>query len=258
MNQVKAQIEGGQLLGAVKAQLVTMAKPGVSFADIDTKATALLMETGGQPSFSMVPGYHWSTCININDGIVHGIPHPDLHIKSGDLVTIDVGLYHRGFHTDTSTSLIVGKPHGEAAHFLEVGRQTLVKAIAVAIPGNKVWDISHVIQTEIEAAGYNVVRDLTGHGVGKQLHMDPAITCYTTGSRDSSPTLSQGQAIAIEVMYTMGDYHLVKSPDDWTLSTRDHSLSAVFEETIIVSSPHPQVVTLAPWENNIFLIKSLE
>lgn len=241
-HQIKAQIAGGQLLSQVKSQLIDLAKPGISLSYIDNQAEKLLLATGGKPSFKMVSGYHWSTCININDGIVHGIPHEHLTIKSGDLVTIDVGLYFQGFHTDTSISFFVGKTTKSNQKFLTTGQLTLEKAISVATPNHTVWDISHVIQTQIENAGYNVVRDLTGHGVGKRLHQEPAIPCYTQGDKLHSPVLYQNQVLAIEVMYTRGDWHLVKSSDDWTLSTQDKSLSAVFEETVIVQ-PQPQVVT---------------
>lgn len=242
-HQIKAQRTGGHFLAQIKPQLVAATKPGINLAQLDELAEKLLLQTGGQPSFKMVPGYHWSTCINLNDSIVHGIPRSSLVIKSGDLVTLDIGLYYKGFHTDTSVSFIVGKAPAATHEFLNVGKQTLSLAIDQAIPGNTVWDISHTIQTQIEAAGYSAVRDLTGHGVGKQLHQEPAIPCYTSGSRDSSPRLQAGQAIAIEVMYTQGDWHLIKSPDNWTLGTRDRSLSAVLEETVIVNQP-PEAVTL--------------
>ena len=146
-HRLKAQRQGGAHLASVKAALVAAAKPGVSFASLDQLAEKLLRDTGGQPSFQMVPGYSWSICININDGIVHGIPHPHLKIADGDLVTIDVGLFYKGYHTDTSTSFVAGLSTPKKDHFLEVGRNTLQQAIAAAIPGNKVWDISHAIQT---------------------------------------------------------------------------------------------------------------
>ncbi len=235
------QVQGGRLLAEVKQQLVNSAKPGTDLESIEALATKLLNQTGGQPSFKMVPGYHWSTCININSGIVHGIPKGTL--KSGDLVTIDVGLYFKGYHTDTSTSFIVGSAPDTTRHFLQAGIDTLPLAIDQARPGNHVWDISNAIQESIEAAGYQVVRDLTGHGVGKKLHQNPAIPCFTSGSRTNTPVLTQGQALAIEVMYVQGDWHTVTAPDRWTISTRDGNLSAVFEETIILTADKPLVVT---------------
>ena len=242
-HQRQAQRQGGRFLATIKQQLVKAAKPGISFEAIDRLAERLLLKTGGEPSFKRVPGYYWSTCINVNAGIVHGIPTSSQKFKSGDLVTIDTGLYFQGFHTDTSTSFVIGRATPEQELFLSAGRATLASALKAATAGAKIWDISQAIQTGIESAGYNVVRDLTGHGVGRQLHEEPAITCYTQGPREASPTISKGQALAIEVMYTMGDWHLVTAPDGWTISTVDGSPSAVFEETVIVTHHAPEVIT---------------
>lgn len=242
-HQLKAQRQGGKLLAQIKKRLIKAAQPHTTLEEIDQLAEKLLLKTGGQPSFKMVPGYFWSTCINLNQGIVHGIPASSLKIHSGDLVTIDVGLYYQGFHTDTSTSFVVGPSNPQLDTFLQTGQATLHQAIAQARPGNSVWDISHTIQQHIEAAGYSVVRDLTGHGVGKQLHQPPAIPCYINRPKSSYPTLTKGQTIAIEVMYTQGNWRLQKDLDGWTLATADNSLSAVFEETVIVNAAKPEAVT---------------
>lgn len=242
-SQLEAQRHGGKLLSQVKQKLVKAAHPGISFKEIDDLAEKLLLATGGEPSFKRVPGYYWSTCINVNDGIVHGIPDPAVKLKEGDLVTIDTGLYYKGYHTDTSTSFVLGEPTKEQKRFLHAGRTTLDKAIKVATAGAKIWDISEAIQTGIEAEGYNVVRDLTGHGVGKELHEEPAITCYTEGKRDRSPTIYKGQVLAIEVMYTSGDWHLKTDSDGWTIRTVDGSISAVFEETVIITDKAAEVIT---------------
>ena len=233
--------EGGLLLAQVKQQLVKMAKPGITLEAIDQIAEKLLLETGGKPSFKTVPGYHWSTCINTNADIVHGIPKGTL--KSGDLVTIDVGLLYKGFHTDTSTSFVVGETTSDKEDFLQIGKSTLDKAISVATVGNQVWDISHCIQKNVEAAGFSVVRTLTGHGVGRQLHMEPSIPCYTSGAKSNSPTLKEGQTLAIEVMYAMGDWATQTRSDGWTITMKDGQLSAVFEETIIVTKQCPERIT---------------
>lgn len=239
--RVKAQIAGGKLLAQIKKQLIHSIKPGTDLAHIDKQAEMLLLKTGGQPSFKMVPGYHWSTCINLNQGIVHGIPRGQ--VKSGDLVTLDIGLYYQGFHTDTSTSFLVGKPTSEAEKFLNQGKKVLKKTISITKAGKRVWDISHQIQQGIEAAGYSVVRNLTGHGVGEELHQEPSIPCYTSGNRSQSPVLYQDQSIAIEVMYCQGHWLTTTDSDGWTISTQDGKLSAVFEETVIVTKDKPIVVT---------------
>ena len=239
--QAKAQIEGGRLLAKIKKQLNNLCKPGTDLANIDKKAEKLLLKTGGKPSFKMVPGYHWSTCININDGIVHGIPKGLL--KSGDLVTLDIGLFYQGFHTDTSSSFLIGNGTKSAQQFLQVGKKTLQQAISQAKVGNRVWDISETIQQGVEAAGFSVVRNLTGHGVGEQLHQEPAIPCFTVGSKTNSPILTKDQAIAIELMYCQGNWATKTDEDDWTISTEDGLLSAVFEETVIITKGKPIVTT---------------
>lgn len=242
-SQVKAQTKGGQLLGKIKNKLKEFAAPGVKLEDIDQLALKLINQTGGQASFQMVPGYNWATCINTNHGIVHGIPKGTL--KSGDLVTIDVGLFLDGYHTDTSTSFVIGKPTTVQSLFLQTGEATLKKAISQAIPGNHTWDISHVIQQNIESAGYSVVRNLTGHGVGINLHQEPAIPCFTKPKRSNTPKLHKNQALAIEVMYCQGHWQTITGPDNWTISTKDGKLSAVFEETVLVTNSRPKVVTAA-------------
>ncbi|MFC1749916.1 type I methionyl aminopeptidase [Pseudomonadota bacterium] len=242
MNQrVKAQIKGGKLLAKIKQELIDSIKPGIKLEHIDKQAEDLLRKTGGTPSFQMVPGYSWSTCINLNQGIVHGIPKGS--IKSGDLVTLDIGLFYQGYHTDTSSSFFVGPTTPKNKKFLDTGKKVLAKSISVAKANNRVFDISEKIQQGIESAGYSVVRNLTGHGVGEQLHQDPAIPCFTQGSRSNSPILSADQAIAIEVMYCMGDWHTKIEADGWTISTQDEKLSAIFEETIIITNNKPIIAT---------------
>ncbi len=239
--KTKAQTTGGRLLAHIKKQLINAAKPGIKLEVLDHQAESLLKQTGGQPSFQMVPGYSWATCINLNSGIVHGIPKGV--IQDGDLVTIDIGLFYKGFHTDTSTSFIAGTPDPQILKFLQVGQKVLQKAIAEAKPGNRVWDISYAIQKGIESAGYSVVRNLTGHGVAQELHQEPTIPCFTRGNRSNSPLLENDQSLAIEVMYCQGNWHTITDSDGWTITTADQSLSAVFEETIILTKNKPLLIT---------------
>lgn len=241
-HQLKAQLQGGKLLASIKDQLVTATKPGIALEQIDQLAEKLLTQTGGQPSFQLVPGYHWATCINLNQGLVHGIPKGTF--KKGDLATIDVGLFFKGYHTDTSTSFIVGAAkNATKQRLLNIGRQTLQAAINQVKPGNKIWDISHTIQTRIEAAGFSVARNLTGHGVGKELHQEPTITCYSQGNRSSSPAIKVGDALAVEVIYCQGSHQTVVESDGWTISTKDGQLSAVFEDTVLVTNQDCLVAT---------------
>lgn len=240
--RITAMRMGGKKLAAIKNHLAELAQTQSSLTELDHEAERLIKKTGGQPSFKTVPNYHWCTCININDGIVHGIPKGT--IKQGDLVTIDIGLLYKGYHTDTATSFVVGTPSSQQNKFLSTGRAVLAQAINQAIPGNKIIDISRTIQTGIESAGYNVIRELTGHGVGEELHQPPSIPCFVSNSPDRRVKLKPGMTIAIEVMYAMGDWPLVLAEDEWTLSTRDGQPSAVFEETVLVTKTEPEILTL--------------
>lgn len=230
--------QAGQKLAQIRDQLVQVAAPGVLLEDIENLANSLIREAGGKPSFAMVPGYHWATCISLNDAIVHGIPKGQF--KSGDMATIDVGMFFQGFHTDTAFSFVVGESSPQKDKFLKVGQDTLAKTIELAKPGNKVRDLSACMQKSVEAAGYGVVRSLTGHGIGRILHDEPSIPCFVESGPSS--TLKVGQTIAVEVMYTMGNYETVTDKDGWTVRTIDGSLTAVFEHTLVVADP-PQILT---------------
>ena len=235
--------EGGKRLGAIKTQLMSAVKAGVTPLEIDSLCRELILKGGDQPSFKMVPGYSHSTCINVNEGIVHGIPG-STPFKAGDLVKVDLGLYHEGFHLDSAFTLQVPPLDPKVSTFISVGQQALKLAIAQARPGNSIYDISLAMQDTIETAGYKAIRDLTGHGVGRELHMEPYIPCYADRS-SKKHVIHPNQTLAIEVMYAMGDYHLVEAPDGWTLSTQDGSLTGMIEETVFVSEEGPIILTQA-------------
>jgi len=185
--EIKIMQEGGRKLSAVLRQLVEMAKPGVTLADVEKRAQDLIKKTGGVPGFARVAGYKWATCINVNDGIVHGIPD-ETEIKEGDVVSVDIGLFYKGLNTDTCRTVyaqsLSQKPkaksqkHEDINLFLKTGKQALEEAIKQAKVGNRVGHISRAIQKRIEGAGYSSVRNLTGHGVGKKLHEPPQIPCF--------------------------------------------------------------------------------
>ena len=233
--------DGGKILAHVKKQIKEYSQVESSMEAIDAKAEHLIKKAGAKPSFKMVPGYSWSTCININDSIVHGIPKG--YINSGDLVTIDMGVYFKGFHTDSAISFVVGKSTDEKDRFLKTGQKTLEKTISKAIAGNKIKDLSKAMQDGIESNGYNVVRELTGHGVGEELHQEPSVPCFISNHPDMSVSLYDGMTLAIEVMYSMGNWPLSKDSDGWTLRMKDGKLSAVIEETVLVTNKKPIVLT---------------
>ncbi len=243
MNKIAAMTEGGAILGRVREALYQEMKVGASPRSLELLARKLIKAEGGELSFTKVPGYHWATCININSGIVHGIPESDEPFKDGDLVTVDVGVYYRGYHTDAAVSRVVGTSTPEKDRFLEAGMKSLMAAIAAVKPGNRVGDISEAMGNTITSFGYATTRELTGHGVGHDLHEEPMIPELKVAPRENTPELEVGQTIAVEVNYVQGKPGLVLEEDGWTISTKDGKLSAVFEETVLVTVDGHSILT---------------
>lgn len=243
-DKIAAMTEGGAALGDIKAQLQDSVKVGSTFEEIEQIAQELIAQAGYTPSFSTVPGYDWATCVMKNEGVCHGIPQEKV-VADSDLITIDIGLINKGYHLDTTVSFQVGTQTKEVQEFLETGKKSLSKAIAQAKPGNSVYDISFAMEKPLKRKGYGVVFQLTGHGVGEALHMEPAIPCVPS-KRDKKIKLVVGQTLAIENMYTMGSPVLEESSDGWTYQTVDGSLSAMFEETVLITQKGPKVLTKAP------------
>jgi methionyl aminopeptidase len=240
--EIEIMRQGGRLLGEVKAALRDAVKVGVSAQTIEELAVKLIKEKGGIASFKGVPGYSWATCVNINEGLVHGIPKPELEFKKGEVVSVDVGMQFKGFHTDTSFSVGLEVEEG-IKKFLEVGKATLGKAIAQVKPGARIFDISKAIEDGIRQAGYTPIKDLVGHGIGKSLHQGPQIPCFVSGSREESPEIPEGATLAVEVMYALGSHNIKVEKDGWTISMADGKISALFEETVVALASGPLVLT---------------
>ena len=241
--EFKIMEEGGKRLHEIKLALVEKVKIGVSAYEIDELAEKLILKSGGKPSFKMVKDYDWSTCINVNSGVVHGIPHKEIIFNDGDNVSIDVGLYYKGFHTDTSISLAIN-PDKEKLKFLKVGREAFQKAVSVIVPNNSyIYDISKAIEDVLSKYGYSPILDLTGHGIGRELHEQPYVPCYTSGLRIESPKIIAGMALAVEVMYCAGEPDLVKENDGWTIVTQDDKIAGLFEDTIVVTEKGYKIIT---------------
>lgn len=251
--RIPAMTTGGRKLGTILVELLDASKPGVNLLEIEALAMKLIKSAGGSASFQTVEDYQWATCLCVNDDVVHGIPKNRV-LQEGDVLTIDVGILFQGYHTDTAwTKIITAEPQTEShkpevEKFLKTGEETLWKAIDKARAGNHIGDISRVIQQGIEGAGYNVVKSLVGHTVGKELHEKPHVPQYLRGTPEMSPLLVPGMTLAIEIIYAYGHGDIVYANDDgWTLTTKDRSLSAVFEHTILVNeSGSPSVLTR--WE----------
>ncbi|MGB9911403.1 MAG: type I methionyl aminopeptidase [Microgenomates group bacterium] len=245
-HQQKALKIGGKKLAKIFWQVFSYIRPGVSLSFLDQLAEDLIKKEKGCPSFKTVKNYFWSTCINVNEGIVHGVPN-SYQIKKGDLVTLDMGFYYQGFHTDMARTVWVKgenqKDREEILNFLKVGKKALKKAISFAQPGYRIGNISLIIEKEIKKAGYNPSLILTGHGVGEELHQEPMIPCFLKGKIENTPLIKEGMSLAIEVIYSQGKPDLVLDKDGWTLKTKDGKLSAVFEDTVLVTKKGPLILT---------------
>lgn len=248
LEKISRMREGGQKLVKILADLEKLAKPGVNLLKIEHQAWQLIEKQGGYPSFAKVPGYTFATCLNVNDGVVHGIPS-DYNLKEGDLLNIDIGFFYKGYHTDYAKSLIVTegkeKNYPHLKKFLRTGEKTLNEAIKMAKAGNYVGHVSAKIQEIIEKTGYRTVKQYSGHGIGKNLHEPPTIPCVLNTTLEKTQILSYNMTIAIEVIYTMEKTEVKVSPDGWSVKTVNGSLAACFEKTVLVSKEEPLVIT--PW-----------
>lgn len=230
----------GRIVAEVLAGLRERAKPGVTTASLDAWAEQYIRRQGGVPSFKGYRGYPASVCVSVNEEIVHGIPGRR-RLKEGQIVSLDVGVIFEGFHGDASVTVGIGEIGPEAARLLQVTERALAAAIAVVRPGRRLGDVSHAVQVTAEAAGFNVIREYVGHGIGAEMHEDPQIPNFGPAGR--GPLLRPGMTLAIEPMVVMGDYHTRLLDDGWTVVTADGSLAAHFEHTVAVTDGDPEVLT---------------
>ncbi|MCR4329911.1 MAG: type I methionyl aminopeptidase [Candidatus Roizmanbacteria bacterium] len=234
MDKKTAMIVGGEKLRKVVSELIPYLQVGTKLIDIETNATRLIRENGGSPSFSTVPGYKWSTCLSVNEVVVHGVPN-SYQLKEGDVLKLDIGIVYGGFHVDYSDTLPIGAVDNQVVRFLKVGRNTLRHALTLVKNRIRIGVVSSYIQKNIENAGYEVIHELTGHAVGEELHMEPYIPGVLEGSVDKTPYFRAGRAYAIEIIYSFKDNHVVlANKDGWSLRTRSYSQSACFENTVYV------------------------
>ena len=215
-------------------------RAGVTTSELDRLAEEFIRSQGGRPSFKGYRGFPASICSSVNDQVVHGIPGPR-ELKDGDIVGIDVGVELEGYHGDAAWTFPVGEVSDEAKRLLQVTREALAMGIAQARPGGRIGDISHAVQSHVEAAGFSVVRELVGHGIGREMHEEPQVPNY--GPPGRGPRLMVGQVLAIEPMVNIGGAEVVTGSDGWTIATRDGSLSAHFEHTVAVGATGPVILS---------------
>jgi methionyl aminopeptidase len=234
-DEIRKMVEGGKKLREVFEELKKVVKPGVTTFQIDKLAEDLIIKSGGYPSFKRVKNYSWSVCTPVDEEIVHTPPSREKILKEGDVLTIDIGMEYQGFNTDYAQTMIVGYDLYRRQHFLEVGKDTLERAISAARFGNYIGDVSLTIEKEIAKAGFSVVKELAGHGIGRALHEDPFVPGFCDQKRELTPRLEEGLTIAIEIIYSQGKGRMkYKKGDDWTVITADGSISACFETTVAI------------------------
>ena len=239
-NEIAIMREAGRISRLAMERAVGAIEEGITKRELDSIATKTILSEGGELSFTTVDDYKYATCITVNDEIVHGIPD-QTKLKKGDILSIDLGTMINGLHTDCATSRIVG--HDELDDFLKAGHKALIEAIKIVKDGIRVGDISAVIQQILEKDNpYHVSCEVIGHGIGHELHEDPAIPGY--GPEGRGPVLVEGMTIAIETIYAKGT-SLIKyvKNDGWTLATKDGSDSGLFEDTVLVGKSGPIVLT---------------
>lgn len=241
--ELKIMQEGGKRLALAFGMVLKEVRTGIELRDLDSLAEKLVKKQGGFPSFKTVRDYRWTTCINLNQGVVHGIPN-ESKINEGDVLSLDMGMLFEGFHTDMARTVIVGgKADVLKTEFLKAGKVALKKAVKKAQIGNRVGDITYVIEQEITQAGFSPIESLTGHGVGKKLHEEPQILGVLKQKPEQTPLLEEGMALAIEIIYAQGKPDLRIKSDGWTIETADGKLAGLFEDTMVLTTKGPLIIT---------------
>ena len=247
--EIKLMREVCKLTGNVYKELEKYIKPGISTMDIEMFAERIIRKSGaisaqkGYPSgMKGVPPFPANLCISVNDEVIHGIPSNKKIIRNGDVVSIDLVLYKDGFHGDAARTYIVGQGSEEARRLVEITKQAFFEGIKYAVKGNRVGDISHAIGEFVENNGYNVVREFQGHGIGREMHEEPGIPNY--GKAGRGIRLEPGMTLAVEPMVIAGRRDIYQDYDGWTILTDDGSLSAHYENTILITEKEPEILTL--------------
>jgi len=238
--EIEIMTEAGRILAAVLAEVEKIAKPGITTLELDRASEALILKHGAKPGFKDYDGFPYSLCASVNETVVHGYPS-DYILKEGDIIGLDLGVFYKGYYSDMAVTIPIGEVSFEAKRLLIVTKKALKRGIKKVRPGNTTGDIGNTIQRYVEDQGLGIVRDLCGHGIGKDLHEDPKIPNF--GQRHKGEELKEGMVICIEPMITIGDYRLKKAADGYGYATRDGSLSAHFEHTILVTKFGARVLT---------------
>ena len=233
--------EGGKILAGIMKELEKKVKPGITTEDLNRLAENLILKSGGKCSFKGYEDYPACLCTSINEEIVHSVPSAR-QLKDGDIISLDLGIFYQGFHTDMAITVPVGKISPETQRLIRATKKALKRGIKKTRPGNTIGDIGNTIQRYVEGQGFNVVRELCGHGIGKEIHEDPKILDY--GKRHSGLEIKEGMVLCLEPMVTVGDWKLKKSADGFGYQTQDGSLSCHFEHTMVVTKNGAKILTM--------------
>lgn len=240
--EIELMREAGRILSITHDELAKAIRPGMSTLQIDQLGEEIIRSYGCIPSFLNYQGYPASICVSVNDEVVHGIPHKDHIIQEGDIVSLDAGVIYKGYHSDAARTHAVGEISAEAQRLIDVTRESFFEGLRYAKEGNHLFDISRAIQKHVESNGFSVVRDLVGHGIGSHLHEAPEIPNYA-GKRKGIK-LKAGMTLAIEPMVNAGHYDVCWTDDEWTVVTADESLSAHYENTVLITKDGYEILSL--------------
>ncbi len=240
--EIELMTEAGRILAIVHDELGKALRPGITTLDIDRLGEEIIRSYDCVPSFLDYNGYPASICVSVNDEVVHGIPNGRRVLKDGDIVGLDAGVIYKGYHSDAARTHGIGEISREAEELIRVTRECFFEGIKYAKEGNHLFEISEAIGRHAEAHGYGVVRDLCGHGIGAKLHEAPEIPNYAVNRKGMK--LRAGMTLAIEPMINMGSYQVEWLDDDWTVVTKDGSLSAHYENTVLITEGEPKLLTL--------------
>ena len=240
--EIELMREAGRILAIVHEELKEFVRPGISTLDIDKKGYEIIKSYNCIPSFLNYNGYPASICVSINDEVVHGIPNKKRILRDGDIVSLDAGVIYKGYHSDAARTWAVGEVSKEAKRLMEVTEQSFYEGIKFAKAGCHLHDISAAIEDYVVANGFSCVRDLVGHGIGRELHEDPQIPNFH--QRRRGPKLLPGMTLAIEPMVNIGHPDVCWLDDDWTVVTEDETLSAHYENTILITDGEPEILSI--------------
>jgi len=240
--EIEIMAEGGKILAKILKELEKKVKPGITTKELDRVAEALIFKSGGTPSFKGYDGFPATLCTSINEELVHVVPS-QRKLKEGDILSLDIGMKYQGYHSDMAITLPVPKKISpEAIRLIRITKKALKRGIKKVRPGNTFGDVGNTIQRYVESQGFNVVRDLCGHGIGRELHEEPKILNY--GKRHLGPEIKEGMTFCLEPMVTVGDWKLKKSKDSYGFETQDGSLSCHFEHMMVVTKNGVKVLTV--------------